>query len=121
MGGRAGMMASSGQSVFPGASGTLKMKTRGEFKFTVGELDPHSYFSYITTHPGATATWFWDFSDVSPTSKSLTLSVGVTFDGIAAAAYKWMIGKEAETEFAKCCVALKRLAEVGEMAAVSSQ
>jgi hypothetical protein len=44
-------------NVVEGAEGTLVMKERGEFRFTLTDLDETGYFAYETVLKGATAKW----------------------------------------------------------------
>ncbi|KAI8614653.1 hypothetical protein BC830DRAFT_1126439 [Chytriomyces sp. MP71] len=101
----------------PGATGLLNLKQRGEFVFTVDQVDPErGYFSYVTVLKGATATWFWDFTGRAEVdgTKGIVLDTGVEFSGWAAGLYKWWIGGEANNEFQNVCDNLKRIAEQEE-------
>ena len=92
-----------------GAEGTLVMKERGTFRFTLNDIDPADYFAYDTALKGVDAHWFWAYG--TETEAGVVLEIGVTFRGWLASWYKYWLEKECNEAFERCCQNLKRIIE----------
>ena len=95
---------------FNGAQGTLVMKERGAFRFTLVDLDASGYFAYDTPLKGVDGHWFWDFSQLDSDGR-VVLEIGVTISGWAAPAWQFWFEKEANEAFERCCLNLKNILE----------
>ncbi|KAJ2996604.1 hypothetical protein HDV02_006366 [Globomyces sp. JEL0801] len=91
--------------------GRLFMANGREFDFVVKGLKTNSYFQYITTHPGATAHWYWKIEPSSSNVESVAFTMGVRWEGYAALLYKTLLRSTVVVALETCSKNLKVLAE----------